>query len=326
MNTLASACGKIILAGEHAVVYHQPGIALPIHNLRATCEILVTEPFASARLLAPDLGLDLDLTGSATGTDNLEHALITTVRRAQQELGISQSHSLKVSSQIPIKRGLGSGSAISAAIYKALANHAQIPFSPEQVYDFVQEIEAIYHGRPSGIDAQVIAYEQAVFFQRDQAPQVFQVPPQLALLVIDTGPAAPTHEVVNWVAEQMRLYPEAYQALMQAIGQISQAIYALLAEMSQSDSQGNLDKAHLQVKQQQSLGALLNQNQVLLKTMGISSVAQDQLLAQLQAAGAWGAKVSGAGRGGICIATGPDLDALQVLCEALAYSCWQLHF
>lgn len=316
MNTLASACGKIILTGEHAVVYHQPGIAVPLLSLRATCKVRASE--AAARLRAPDLGLDLDLTRALSAAEITEHALVTTVRRALGRLAIpvADCPGLCVSSQIPIKRGLGSGSAISAAIYQALATHFKLSSSPQELYDFVQEIEAIYHGRPSGIDAQVIAYEQAVYFRREQAPQLFQTPRGLSLLVIDSGPAAATHEVVNWVAEQMRLQPQIYPALMPAIGKLSEALYRLLAENAVFD----------QPAQGQALGDLLNHNQALLQAMGVSGPAQDQLIERLRQAGAWGAKLSGAGRGGVCIAIGPDLDALQKLAETFAYPCWQVHF
>ncbi len=304
------------------MVYHQMGIALPIPSMRATCEILLSESLSPSRILAPDLGLELDISVAKAQTGGLEHALVTTVKQAQQQIGLSDCPSLSISSSIPIKRGLGSGSAISAAIFKALAAYAKYAYTTAELYDFVQAIEAIYHGQPSGIDAQVVAYERALIFKRGQAPQFFQLPAGFELLVIDTGPAAPTHEVVNWVATQMQRDPERYQALMQQIGAVSQEIFTVLKAISQLDKTASAKR----IEMLQLLGKQLNQNQLFLHAMGVSSQNQDELLARLIQAGAWGAKLSGAGRGGICLAIGPDLSPLEVICESFQYPNWRVQF
>lgn len=283
----ASACGKVILCGEHAVVYQQPGLALPLSKLRAVCQLraLVTGP---ACLKAPDLGLTLELPAEREPlpSDSREHPLVITLYEALRSLQQTlPAVEIQIHSQIPIKRGLGSGSAISAAVLRAFAAWFGLSLTPQATYDFVQQIEALYHGQPSGIDATVVAYEQPLRFVRGQAPQLLALSTDVPLLLVDSGQAAPTHEVVGWVREQVQAQPEAYAEMMQAIG-------ALCPQVEQALATQNWPQ----------LGALLNHNQQLLQQLGVSNARLDQLVSTALQAGAWGAKLSGGGWGGICLA------------------------
>ena len=159
----ASAPGKVILFGEHAVVYGQPAIAIPVTQLRARATLtpkISGEP-GELRILAPDVGLD-SLWEHLT-PDNPIRAAVTEVKSA---LGIDHIPAciIKVTSTVPIASGLGSGAAVSVAVIRALSGFLGNPLPDEQVSALAFEVEKIHHGTPSGIDNTVVTYAQPVYF------------------------------------------------------------------------------------------------------------------------------------------------------------------
>lgn len=280
----ASACGKVILCGEHAVVYGQPALALPLPNLRA--EASLSEVPGPLRLEAPDLNLSLEVRPE----DEAAHPLVTTVLSAlghfEQPL---PGGTLTVSSQIPIGKGLGSGTAITSAIYRCLAAYAGSPVDAAEEQAFIHQIETLYHGRPSGIDGAVIGAERAIRFERQARPLPLELPTGWSLLIGDSGETTPTHEMVGRLRERHDAAPHRYDLLFTAIGELSRQ-----AEIA------------LKTSSFRTLGRLLNRNHSLLQEMGISTPRLDELVQIALAAGALGAKLSGGGGGGVLIALSED--------------------
>jgi mevalonate kinase len=165
----ASAPGKIILCGEHAVVYGAPAIALPLLDIRASTQI---EPGAS--------GSGMQISAPATDeawsvADVPDHPLselaIATLRRleALPVLGATlPDMTVTLRSDIPIARGMGSGAAVATALVRALAAHIGGTLPPDIIADLVYSCEQRYHGTPSGIDNTVIAFERAIWFERQK--------------------------------------------------------------------------------------------------------------------------------------------------------------
>ena len=112
----ATAPGKFILFGEHAVVYGRPAIAVPVSQLRAQA-IVKASPKQGVRLIAPDLNHAAWL--SDTPPDNPVAAAVWQVKEA---IGLAEwpAMEITVTSQIPIASGLGSGAAITAAAVRAV--------------------------------------------------------------------------------------------------------------------------------------------------------------------------------------------------------------
>jgi mevalonate kinase len=282
----ATAPGKVILFGEHAVVYGRAAIAAPVTQVRALAVVCAGDT-PGVRLLAPDLGADF-LLASATE----DEPLATAVRLVQSAAGLSQlpDVTLTLSSTIPIASGLGSGAAISAALIRALALYLDRPdlASDEQVSALTYQVERFYHGTPSGIDNTVVAFEQPVYFVRCQPQNVietFAVARPLHLLVADTGVASSTRVVVADVRRQWQEERERFETLFDGCGRISQA------------ARQAIERGH-----QVWLGQLMNENHQLLQQMAVSSPELDHLVSVATEAGALGAKLSGAGRGGNMIA------------------------
>ncbi|MBK8986951.1 MAG: mevalonate kinase [Chloroflexi bacterium] len=284
--TCATAPGKIILFGEHAVVYGRPAIAAPLSQLRATA-VVEDSPTPGIRLLAADLGTNILLDEAAP-----DDPVAAVVRQLQTAAHLPRLPDLTITitSQIPIASGLGSGAAITAAVIRALAQHLCLAHlsSDDWVSNLTYEIEKIHHGTPSGIDNTVVAYERPVYFVRQQPQnriEPFAVAQPLRLLVADTGQSSSTKAVVGDVRRQWQADPAHFEAIFDGCGRIAR-------QARQAIETGDLTQ----------VGQLMDENHRLLQEMTVSSAALDGLVLAARAAGALGAKLSGAGRGGNMIA------------------------
>ncbi|MCU0509050.1 MAG: mevalonate kinase [Anaerolineae bacterium] len=276
---VASAPGKVILFGEHAVVYGRPALAAPVAQVCASAVVEAGEPGSGLILDAMDLRERVTLACAG-------HPLAEIARLALAELGMSEPDwRVGISSTIPIASGMGSGAAVSAALARAIATAAGRPFSAETVSALVYEVERLHHGTPSGVDNTVIAYGQPVYFKRGEAPQPFAIGAPLMLAIGDTGIASPTKVAVGDVRAGWQRETARYEALFDAVAEIVESARQAIAA-------GRVGE----------LGPLMNQNHGLLREMGVSSPELDRLVEAARAAGAGGAKLSGGGRGGNMIA------------------------
>jgi len=294
----ATAPGKVILFGEHAVVYGRPALAAPVTQLRARA-VVETGDGPDVRLVAPDLGRATTL-AAARETNPLAATVRLVARRAGRPLppGVS----LSVSSAIPIASGLGSGAAIAVAVIRALDAYFALGLSREEVSALAYETERLHHGTPSGIDNTVIAFEQPVYFVRREPTnhiETFRPVRPLRLVIADTGVRSATKDVVGdvrrrWAADRVR-----FEAIFDACGRLAEAGRSALAAGDLAD-----------------VGRLMNENHAQLVAMTVSSAALDRLAEAARAAGALGAKLSGAGRGGNLIAL-VEADSETAVCDRL---------
>jgi len=276
----ASAPGKISLFGEHAVIYGQPALAVPVHKVQAEASVVDSPPGSGLVIEASNLNLRLSLAEAAT------HALAVTARLVLEKLRKPEPDALiTIQSAIPIASGLGSGAAVSAALARALTGYLGSELDPAELSALVYEIEKLHHGTPSGIDNTVVCYGQPVCFVRGTPPEILRVGNAFHMLIADTGITSPTHVAVGGVRERWEWDREKYDALFDEIGQIArQAREAIEA--------GNVGQ----------LGPLMTHNQSLLQQIGVSCDALDRLVDAAEQAGAEGAKLSGGGLGGNMIA------------------------
>ena len=293
----ASASGKVILFGEHAVVYGQPALAVPVAQVRATASLT---PLAPAAILAaapdyPEAAIWIEARdlrrryrlSQASPNDPLAAAirLVLAKHAALGRPAPPAPFELVLRSTIPIGSGLGSGAAVCTATARALSAFLGLALSPAEVSALVYETEKLLHGTPSGIDNTVIAYDQPVYFIRGQAPVPFKTAAPFTLVIGDTGLSKPTRLVVGEVREAAQREPDRYTALFNAVGEIVKQAYALI-----------------QSGAPERLGPLMNQNHARLQEIGVSGPELDRLVGAALKAGALGAKLSGAGRAGNMIA------------------------
>lgn len=280
--TTATAPGKIILAGEHAVVYGQPAIAVPVWQVAATATIEDAAPGAGCTLLAPDVDLCLPL---ATTAETQPLILVTRLTLQALALPANPDWQITLRSTIPIASGLGSGAALSTALVKAIYAHVGRPVDPATVSALVFESERYYHGTPSGIDNTVIAYGQPVWFVKGTPPMPFTPSAPFTFVIAHSGIAAPTKETVGDVRRAWQADPARFETIFSEIGTIVHQA-----------------RTALEAGQLANLGTLFNRNQALLEAIGVSSPLLATLIDAARRAGALGAKLSGGGRGGNIIA------------------------
>jgi len=285
--TTASAPGKIILFGEHAVVYGQPALAVPVAQVQATASV---EPAPEGIWIdACDLGRRYRLE-DASADDPLAAAIRLTL--ANLQLPVSHyALQITLTSSIPIASGLGSGAAVCTALVRALANYLNDPMTSPEVSSIVFETEKLLHGTPSGIDNTVVAYGQPVYFVKGQPPVPLAVLHPFHLLIADTGIPSPTKATVGEVRAAWQKEPKRYAQMFRAIGDIAREARVLL-ETGQPPA----------VRFVERLGVLMNRNHALLQQLGVSCPELDRLAESARAAGAAGAKLSGGGRGGNMLA------------------------
>jgi mevalonate kinase len=294
----ATAPGKIILFGEHAVVYGRPAIAAPVLQARARAVVTPRpqDPPAQVLVEAPDIGLSSRL-------EELPalHPLRRAVQALLDELRLDHlpACKLRVTSDIPLAAGMGSGAAISVALIRALAAFLGQPLPLEVVSGLAYEVEKIHHGAPSGIDNTVITYGLPVYFHRQpQGPLRIDILHPVApftVVIGDTGVSFPTAVAVGDLRQAWQAEPERHERLFDAVGEI--AVQA---------------RSFMESGQPDELGPLMDENQRLLGEMGISSPELERLIEAARDAGALGAKLSGGGRGGNMIALAPAWSAPKI--------------
>jgi mevalonate kinase len=291
----ASAPGKVILFGEHAVVYGQPAIAVPVRQVQATVTVEPAPPGSGLTLVASDLGKVFPLTTAARDDPLAKAARLTLARFPTAE----PDATLTVKSTIPIASGLGSGAAVSTALVRALTAFLDTTLENAEVSALVFEVEKIHHGTPSGIDNTVVVYEQPVYFVRGHPVERLTVGAPFRLLIGDTGISSPTKRAVGQVRQAWEHSPARYDALFDQIGEVAQ-------QARQAIESGHVDR----------LGVLMDDNHELLIELGVSCAELDELVEAARFSGAMGAKLSGAGLGGNVVALVEEGD-IDDMAEAL---------
>ncbi len=281
LRSRASACGKVILLGEHAVVYGIPAVAA---GLPGGLEL-------RARPLA-DRGAPMELSIPAWDVDLVlriddDHS----VARAALEVlthcdGPVQGWRIEGETSLPARAGLGSSAALTVAL-------ARLVLGQDADLDTVVEAsltgERVFHGEPSGIDSQVAARGGVVRFVRGEAAQPVRPGGPLPLVVIPSRIPRSTVDQVARVRQLVTDQPRIARPVLEAIaGCVDVGISAI--------ERNNLAE----------LGEVMSICHELLSALGVSIPRLDALCSTAREAGALGAKLTGAGGGGCAIAVVPD--------------------
>lgn len=274
-----SAPGKIILLGEHGVVYGHPALACAIPRFtRVQCEWYEGPNVLVSPLL--NQGEAITLANPSTS------APAALFRFLFQHFQLpTENVCVRVDGDLPVGRGLGSSASLSVAAIRAVSALMQRPISPEALLALGLEAEKHFHGTPSGLDHTTVVFEGVLLFQHGSPPRRIVSPNSFELVVLDSGGERQTGAMVAEVRARLQASPQVIQPLLETIRQdVQQAVKAL--------ESGDLD----------ALGALMNHNQQQLEALGVSTPRLEALVKLARDAGALGAKLSGAGGGGVVVA------------------------
>jgi len=295
--TIASAPGKIILFGEHAVVYGRPALAVPVTQVHADVEISDAGANSGGIWIhAQDVNLQAEL-----NTLPSDHPIASVIHNLFFLARVSPFPNLEIniSSTIPVAAGLGSGAAVTVALTRALSAHIPYAMTNDEVSAFAYEIEKLHHGTPSGIDNTVVTYAKPVYFVKGQPIETFHVAEPFTIVIADTGISAPTKESVSDVRRLWEANKAKWENVFDEVADIALAARNVIRE-------GRV----------KMLGALMDKNHAYLQEMTVSSPELDNLVSAARKAGALGAKMSGGGRGGNMIALA-EADTAPRIAEAL---------
>jgi len=278
------AAGKVILLGEHAVVYGRPALAAGL-----------------------GLGLEVDILpadGPARVESELgdEERLDRLVAAAADAVGVpAQGFVARVRSELPPGAGLGSSAALSIALLRALARAAGRTLAGAEELALGRRLEAIFHGHPSGIDPAAAALGSCFRFVRGEPPAITPLRPACPLpLVVALGDrprstgAAVTGLRARWEADRA-----AHERLFDEVARV-------VEDGARAAERGDLP----------ALGEAFDRNQELLRALGVSAPDVERLVQAARMSGALGAKLTGGGAGGAAIALAAEPERLAGRLEA----------
>jgi mevalonate kinase len=278
-----SAPGKVYLFGEHAVVYGEPAIACAINLRTSTSAQLVS----SGKIRIDAMGKRLNCM-----SEEFKYACCAaqTIKRLfNTDFGAE----ITIKSQLPPRQGLGSSAAVTVSTIKALAECLGIDLKNEEVAKIGHQVETTVQGVASPADTFVSSTGGVVLIERTKTRHLSSV--NIPILVGATGFERSTSDVIALVKKLKQKYPALITDVLSSIGEITRLGTQKLAE---EDFVG--------------LGELMNINQGLLEAIGVSDEALSRLIYASRTAGALGAKITGAGRGGCMLAITHDENVKKV--------------
>ena len=282
---MAAGHGKIILLGEHAVVYGSRAIAAPI-PLAVRARVMDEDD--GVWLVVPRWGVEQRLRSDPKMRRSFEvpAALIL------ESLGlIERSMRIEVYSEIPRAMGLGGSSAVAVAIIRALDRHFSLGLHDEEVNVLAFQCERVAHGTPSGIDNTVATYGRPLLYRAGDPPLIepLELPEPITLVIGMTGVESLTAKTVARVREGHERNRDVYDTIFRGID-------ALTMQALEAIRRLDLER----------LGELMNVCQGLLNGLQVSSWELEELIQIARENGALGAKLTGGGGGGSMIALCPD--------------------
>jgi mevalonate kinase len=294
----ASAPGKVLLLGEHAVVYGHPALAAALRK-RVAVEVEEDPSGPVIELFAPATS------GRAAGASETAISTPSELLRAASELaaaaGATPRFRARVRSELPLGGGLGSSAALGVALARAFAQLAGEDCSPDRAEQLAFELERVFHGAPSGVDPAICARGGVILFRRGPPARVERVSPRapVHLAIVLSGVARGTRSTVLPLSARRAERPDLYDPMLAFLGELARG------------GAGALERGDLQ-----DLGMRFDAAHGVLAALGVSCPELESAVGMLRAAGALGAKLTGAGGGGAAIGLARDADHAVALARA----------
>ena len=280
-----SGFGKVILIGEHAVVYGTHAVAAPIH---LAMQAKVWESNSGVHLLIPRWGVEEKIQPGADHKYSIYKSLELLLERLELR---ERNMKIEVLPNIPRAMGLGGSASLAVAIIRALNVYFELGLGEEAINKLAYESETLVHGSASGIDNTMATYGRFTLFRKSDPPlmQIIHVKEPIPIVIGLTGVESLTAKMVSQVRTAWENNKSLYERIFREIDELA-------LQSSDAIQSGNI----------RQLGEFMNINQGLLNALQVSSKDLEVLIDVARRNGAIGAKLTGAGGGGAMIALCPD--------------------
>ena len=274
--------GKIILIGEHSVVYGYPAIAIPLQKIEIEC---IVEEAKSSFFY--------------NNTNTLSVAIFTALKYLKKE---NAKIKYKITSQIPQKRGMGSSAAVSIAAIRAVFDYFGKNLESDLLEKLVHTAEIVAHNTPSGLDAKTCLSDKAIKFIKNKGFSYIDLNLDAYLVIADTGIYGNTGDAV----QNVKNLGSKADIPLKKLGELTDEMTKILTENNESKKEKLDNIGKIMTKANTELGKL---NITIEKTELFVKTAIEN--------GANGAKISGGGLGGCVIALAENLEIAKKIKNSL---------
>ena len=272
---------KIILIGEHSVVYGYPAIAIPLKKIEIECTI----EEAKSNFFYDE-------------TDTLSVAIFTALKYLKKE---NEKIKYKITSQIPQKRGMGSSAAVSIAAIRAIFNYFGENLEDELLEKLVNTAEIVAHKTPSGLDAKTCLSDKAIRFVKNKGFSYIDLNLDAYLVIADTGIYGNTGEAI----QNVKNLGSKAELSLKKLGRLTDEMTRILT--------GNIENKEEKIRREKisKIGEIMTAANTELGKLNITIEKTELFVKTAIENGAAGAKISGGGLGGCVIALAKNLEIME---------------
>lgn len=287
-KTTVTSHGKVILIGEHSVVYGKNAFAMPIKALNIRTSIEQTS-YANTQMITNNY--QGDFLEAPTAYNGLKYIYQTLT----SSLDPTPSLQITYEGEIPIERGLGSSAVVALGTTKALNDFFHLDLTEKQIMKIANHAEMINHGKASGLDTATVNSNYLVSFNKSDGPTALKAHLGASLLIMDSGQLGNTKQAVKLVQQQYKTTSDGKERIDQ-LGTLADEF-----------------KSAWLTKDTAKIGEIFKQAQIILSSFKLSTAKIDRIIKIANQNGSLGSKISGGGLGGIVIALCPSRDIAQLI-------------
>lgn len=301
---LSAGHGKIILLGEHAVVYGRHAIAAPVP---LAIQAQIEDIDSGIELMIPRWGVEQSLHPEAKDPQSFDQPLATILEKLELT---TRAMRITVFANVPRAMGLGGSAAVAVSIIRAMDLHFRLNLTDEEVNRLAYECEKVAHGTPSGLDNTMATYGKTLIYRRGEPAMVESIKPKAPIKMV-IGMSGIESLTAKMVADVRKAWKRNNRLYEQIFDGIDRLVLAAVKAINDHDME--------------HLGDLMNVCQGQLNSLQVSSWEIEELIQLARRNGALGAKLTGGGGGGSIIALCPD-NALEVVAaiEASGYQAMEV--
>ncbi len=290
MQVKASAPGKAILFGEHAVVYGKPAIAMAIN--KRTCVEVLECTNNKINVNIRDLGIKgcIDFNSETIVSDSPKKGILKYILESLKKVHDGSGMEIDIDVNIPIGGGLGSSAAVAVATIAAVSAYNELNLKQEEIAKYAHEVELAVQKSASPLDTTISTYGGLIYLEANaEGIMQLDIDYDIPVVIGYTDIRGNTGKLVETVKIRRDIYPEIINPVIDSIELITEEAKEAILE-----------------NDKKRIGELMNINQGLLDALGVNTKELSGMVYTARNAGACGSKITGAGGGGSIIAYCPD--------------------